>query len=667
MADLATYIGLYIRGDAQAKVEKLDHGFEQLSTRGARHMGVLSRSMGLAGQGVDALGNRYSALLSGAAGVGAAKYVGDLQERMNYMGITAGKSAEEMNALKQKVFQVAQMPDIRLDPAQLLDAVDTMVEKTGDLDFAMANLETMGRAMRATKAGGAEMGAWVSQLGEKFNIKTPEGILSAIDHSINAGKTGAFAFKDLASQGEKLTAAYASMGRTGPGAAAELDAMIQTVRKGVGSSEQATTAFEAMLRTFGDAKKLQDLKSVGIKVMDDKGQMRSALDLYKEIIFKSKGDVPKLSMIFDSEAMRAFSAGIAEFKNTGKLDSLDEFLNVASDGATVKADALRANSQNINASMTALTTAAKQFADVNLAGPVGELADAIGKLQPDQVQATMKAIAYGAVAIGGAVAVKKGVDAVRWTADTLTYIRGPKGAKTGGGKGGFATAAKGGFATGADAAAGLAGGGQAVPVIVTNWPGSIGAGPAGGDGGIGLNGKGGKPAAGSGSATTAAGSGSATTARGGLRGLASRGTRLAGGLLRRAGPLAAIGMGAYETIDGLMNGNNRDAVAAIGRAVGGAAGGVAGGALGSAVLPGVGTALGGVAGATAGSAGGEALFTKLYDWLAGEKAAEKEPVKVENKTELSLKLDLPPGFTAQAQTVSASNGMDVDLGQTIWG
>lgn len=642
MADLATYLGLYVKGDAAHKVDALEKGFERLSTRGAAHMGALSRSMGLAGQGLDKLANRYSALISGAAGAGAVKYTGDLQERLNYMGITAGKSAEEMEALKKKVFAVAQAPDIRLDPAQLLDAIDTIVEKTGDLDSAMVNIETMGRAMRATKAGGAEMGAWVAQLGEKFNIKTPEGILAAIDHSVNAGKAGAFAFKDLASQGERLTAAYGAMGRTGPEAAMELDAMIQMIRKGTGSSEQAATAFEALMRTFGDSKKLKQLQAVGIKVMDDKGNMRSGVELYKELITKSKGDAVKLSGIFDAEAMRAFNAGIAEFKNTGGLKSLDDFMNVSADGATVKADALRANSRNLNASMLALATGAKQFADVNLAEPVGELADAIGRLQPEQVQSTMKALAWGAAAIGGAIAIKKSVDAVRWTSDTLAYVRKGKGAK-----GGAAGALAG-------AAGAMAGGGQPVPVIVMNWPGGGLAGAVAGAAQDGISWAG-EPA-GKQAAKAAAGKG----AKGMIGRLASRGAGLAGGLLRRAGPLAAIGMGAYETIDALMSGDTRAALGGLGRAVGGGLGGAAGAAGGSLVMPGIGTALGGLAGATAGAAGGEALLTKLYDWLAGERDKKAEPAKVEGI--LGLDLRLPPGFSATLTSSQTTPGLDLDLG-----
>ena len=375
------------------------------------------------------------------------------------------------------------------------------------------------------------------------------------------------------------------------------------------------------------------------------------MDLYKELITKSKGDVSKLSTIFDSEAMRAFNAGITEFKNTGGLKSIDEFMGVASDGATIKADALRANAGNINASMTALATAGKQFADVNLAGPVTALADAIGKLQPEQVQSTMKALAYGAAAVGGLIAIKKGVDAVRWTADTVRYIKGGKGAK-----GGVAGALSG--------AAGSIAGGSPIPVMVVNWPG--GSNGLGG-GVVDLAGKD-KSAAGKSVIPTTASAVAPAAAGRGVRGMlgrvASRGGRVLGAVARRAGPALTVGLGAYDAIDSYLDGDKRSAIGAVGRTAGSLLGAVGGGALGSFAGP-LGTMAGGFAGSQAGGMGGEALAERLYDWLAGEKERKNEPTKVEST--VALRLDLPPGVTAQATNLSHSSGLDVDLGYTLGG
>lgn len=621
MSELRAYLGLYARGDASQKVKELDKGFEQLATRGAKHMGQLSRAAGVMGQGLDQLGNRYTALLSGAAGLGAVKMTGDLDERMTYLGINAQKTTAEMDGLKKKVFEVAQAPDIRVDPAQILDAIDVIVEKTGDLDMAEANIRNMALAIRAARLEGKDAGAWVAQLAEKFNIKTPEGVLAALDHSINAGKAGAFAFKDLATQGERVTAAYAAIGRQGPQAAAELDAALQMIRKGVGGPEQAATAFEALLRTLNDADKVKKLKSHGIKLTDpeDPKRMRSVVDIMKDVVVKSKGDMLKLSDVFDSEAIRALTAATAEWKQTGAFKSFDDFLGVASDGKTITEDAAR-GAKTFNAAWGSLAITGRKFADAHLTEPVRELADFIDKLDPARVEATMKALAIGATVVGGLVAVNKAVGVTRSTIDTFRYIRGGKG--------------KGGAAGLAGAAGALAGGAAgAVPVVVTNWPGAGGAGLAGAAADV---------------AGDAGGKGKVNAK--GLRGMASRAGRWLG---RGAGVLGGV-LGAVDAVSSFMDGDTRGAVGAVGRTIGG----IGGGALGSLLGP-VGTVAGGAGGAW----GGEKLFTALYDYFAGNKDQAKE---IKGGLEITVRSD--NGTTAQVTGLSSQTpGFELDVGRIAAG
>ncbi len=126
--------------------------------------------MSLMGSGLDRLGNRYTAVLSGAGGVGAVKAVSDLDTRFTYLGIQAGKTTEEMDALKRKIFEVAQAPDIRVDPAGITDAIGVIIEKTGNMQVATDNIRNIGLAMRATQAAGKDVGGVVAQFFEKAGI-----------------------------------------------------------------------------------------------------------------------------------------------------------------------------------------------------------------------------------------------------------------------------------------------------------------------------------------------------------------------------------------------------------------------------------------------------------------------------------------------------------------
>lgn len=623
-SELKTYLGLYTRGNAAAGVGQVGDAIEKLGQRGERQLGRLGRSMQVAGGMIDKLGNRYTALFSTAAAGATIKQVSDLDTRMAYMGITADKSAAEMDLLKQKVFAVANAADTRVDTGELFTAFETIVEKTGNFEMAEENLRNMALAMRATNSLGGDVGAWFSNLNEKFNIKSAEDMMAAVDHSINAGKSGAFAFKDLASQGERITAAYAAMGRTGPKAASELDAMMQMIRKGVGGPEQAATAFEAFMRTFSDANKLKLLKGRGIRVMDpnDPKVMRSAVDIMKELIVKTKGNTAKLSTIFDGEALRALNAAVIEYNQTGGFKSLDEFLNVAGDGQTVLNDAAR-GADTFGAALQSLHTEWQSFADKNLIGAVRGMADALNGLEPERVQETMRALAWGAGIVGGILATAKIIQAGQTIGRTAAWImRGPK---------------RNGAAAGAGASAADAGG--PMPVMVVNWP--------------------------AGGAVGAAGAGGAEGSANPARRAASRGSRW-GRLLSRAGGYLGRGNAALALTTGLIDGGMSAAagdtagvVGAAGRTGGALAGAGLGAALGS-VVPGIGTAIGGLVGGGLGAFGGEALMRGIYDWLAADNKAKAEPAKVEGGIRVDVRM--AEGLSANVGAVSASPGIDIDAG-----
>lgn len=625
MSDLATYIGLYVRGDASAKIAGIEKGFEQLSTRGARHMGQLSRSMDLVGQGLDKVANRYTALLSGAAGVGAVRQVSALDERFTRLGINADQSREHMDKLKQSIFEAAGKKEIRVDPTQILAAVEQIVEKTGDLGYATDSLETLGYVIQATGAEGQHVGALVSEF-KKLGIEGKGAILMAMDTLVTQGKAGAFTLQNLSSQGEKAVSAFAAMGYRGQGAVQAMGALLQVARMGTGSAEQATTAYENLLSTI--SKKSKELGKHGIQVFDKEAAkkglevFRPMPDILKEIITATKGKTTLLQDVFDVEAFRAITKIAAEYKDTQVFESLDKFNNISGDGTQLIKDSARA-AGTFGAALTQLTTEWTKFADANLTEPVRDLADLLNSLDPANVQATFKALAWGVGLVGGLIALKKGIDGVRWGMDTLRYVRGG----SAGGRGGVGGALGGGI-------------GGPTPVHVVNMP-------MGGMGG-----------AGGGSNY---GSAATTPAKGGAKGLlgsvAARGGKMLP-MLGRLGGAAAVVTGGVMMAGSLMDGDTRGAVGAGGSMAGGLAGAAAGAAIGS-VVPVIGTVVGGVIGGALGAWGGEAAMDRLYDAFMSK---EEKPTKVEG----GINVTVTAVGGATAQVIGTSTGeLPVDVGYTV--
>jgi hypothetical protein len=635
MSNLRTSITLDLIGNLEARSKRYAASLSSMARRGSRSLNMLKGTAARVGQGLDALGNRYTALLSGAAGAGTVRQVVTLQSRFTRLEIQAGATEERMAALRDRIYEAAQAPDIRVDPGAITSAIEAIVEKTGDLDFAEANIRNIGLAIQATGAAGRDIGGILAEL-QKMDIKSPDEVGEVLGNMNKQGKMGAFTLKDLAALGPRVITAYTAMGRGGTEALLEMNAALQMIRMGTGSSEMAATAFEATMRTLSDPAKLNKLSDAGIQVYEN-GVLRPINELMDEIIQKTGGDKIKLSRIFDAEAVRAFNQAAGEFKRSGSLESLDKFMAVQAGVAGLTKDSARA-AEDAAAAMTSLTTAWEKFAEHRLTGPIQSAAEALNALGSEGADQLMSGLAYGGAALGGAVLLRKGYTGTRGLIDMVRRARGR------GGKGSLS------------GLGGLGGMKLPLPVYVVNDKMSLMPGEMGGGAEYG-------------------GSGGRRSSKIG-RALSRRGSRLTRGLARsgkwlgRAGGALALAGTAYNLYDTWSNddANTADKVQATGSAVGGGLGGwggaTAGAAVGTMLLPGVGTALGaligGVGGALGGSWLGDAVGDLAGDWFGEEKP---EPAKADLKVELTAGPELMGMLRTSASVRQKGFGeIDVDSG-----
>ena len=410
MSNLRTSIILNMTGNLGNQSRAAGRDLHNMGQRGARAISLMNRGLSGLGRGLDALGNRYTAFITGAGAAGAVRMVANLERRMTRLGIQAGKSADEMERLKNAVYAASRDQGTLIDPGELLGAVEEITEKTGDLNFATENLKNFAAAIQATGAEGKSIGGIAAEF-QKMGIVEPKKVLEALDILTVQGKEGAFTLQNLADLGPRVVTAYTSMGRTGVPAIREMGAALQVIRQGTGSSEMAATAFEALIRTFGDANKIKLLGKQGIQIFDPaalkKGQevLRPINELMAEIIQKTNGRKSIMSQIFDAEAIRAFNAGISEYQRTGSVLSLKKFFSVQADGKTILADSARA-AKDFQSAMTYLTTSFQVFADRELTEPIKAVAGYLNSLEPGTVDRWMKMAKWIAILGGGAVAAR---------------------------------------------------------------------------------------------------------------------------------------------------------------------------------------------------------------------------------------------------------------------
>lgn len=418
---LVTDIVINLAGNLANKARQYGQSMNQFAANNQRAMNLLKMSTSAAGRGIDALGNRYVALGAAVAGGAAVRNFEQLDRRLSRVAIAADIGREKSKELYDEIQRVSNLKGIRIDPAEALSAVEEILTKTGDLDYAMSNLPNIATVIQATGAGGTEVGGIFTEF-KKLAIDSSEAAMKAIDTLNLQGKTGAFTLGNMAKEGPKIFAAYAATGRQGSDAVKELGAALQIIRQGVGSDAEAVTAFESIIRDLTRPETVKKLKQLGnIDVFDPeqlkqgKEVMRSLPVLIEEIVTKSKGLSTNLAGLnLTDEAKRALKPSIAEFVQTGDVKAFEQFMNVTGDGTTTVNDAAVA-AGDFAASLQLISNSWSQFSNQQLAGPIAELADAINSLEPDAVQNWLETGKNIAMVVGGLIAVKKGVDAFRWT------------------------------------------------------------------------------------------------------------------------------------------------------------------------------------------------------------------------------------------------------------
>ena len=439
---LVTDIVINLAGNLSNKARQYGQSMNQFAANNQRAMNMLKMSASAVGRGIDSIGNRYVALGAAVVGGSAVRGYSQLDRRISRIAIAADISREKSKDLYEEIQRVSNLKGIRIDPSEATAAIEEILTKTGDLDYAMANLPNIATVIQATGAGGTEVGGIFTEF-KKLAIESNDVAMRAIDTLNLQGKQGAFTLGNMAKEGPKIFAAYAATGRQGADAVTELGAALQIIRQGVGSDTEAVTAFESLIRDITRPDTVKSLKQLGnIDVFDPeqlkqgKEVMRSLPVLMEEIVTKSKGLSTNLAALnMTDEAKRALKPVIAEFVQSGDIKAFDEFLKVAGDGTTTMNDAAVA-SADFAASIQLISNSWSQFSNQQLAAPIAELADAINSLDPDAVQNWLETGKNIALVVGGLVAVKKGVDAARWTKGVWDAAKpGKKGGALGGAMG----------------------------------------------------------------------------------------------------------------------------------------------------------------------------------------------------------------------------------------
>ncbi|MQX36815.1 phage tail tape measure protein [Roseospira navarrensis] len=605
MADMKYSLAIDLAGNLATRARTMQGALGRLSAGGQQDLRRLGRAARSASDGLASLGNRYTALLTGAGAAAAIRQVASLQDQLAALRTSSGRSADEIKVLRERLFEIANNPAVRLDVSQLTAGLQEVYTRSSVLLDDEEGLLALGAAMRATGGDATSMGQLIANAITNLGIDDRGELIAYLSTINEQGKLAKLTLAELAREAPTIAAAYMRTGRTGLDAGREAMALAQIARASTGSGSEAATAVEGLMRTLSDPDVKAALGDMGIQVMDPENlnQMRAVPDILRDIVRATKGEVTESDALFknvftEEGAQAVLIPLLDEYRKTGELRLLDGLMEVEGTREQLFQDAaIRA--ETMSAALTSLSNAWQKFADQNLSGPIDDLARAISDLDPDTLDKTMRALAIGAGTLGALVV---GNQVVRTGAAVTTALSMRRMAGAAG-------------PTLAGAAAGMG----PTPVLVTNWPRRLGGGRAGAAG------------AGMAGAAGAVGAGGMGSAGATAAGTAALGQRLRLRLIGRAGGVTALGLGAVEAGMALADGDTRGAVEAGGGALG-AAGGAwvgaqVGGALGAATGPlapvmapagALGGAIaGGIAGSEIGREIADAAIEQLEKWGVG--------------------------------------------------
>jgi hypothetical protein len=561
-----------------------DQFSSKIQGAGVSVQGFADKAVGVANkvnQAFSGLAGTLGTLGVSIGALSAIKGVMDMDHRMARLGLTANASAREVNELKRQIFETAQMPDIKLNPDEIVSGLEVVMTKTGDLRYAEANIRNIALAIQASGESGAAIGSVFAEF-QKFGY-TAEQISALMDDMVAQSDQGAFTFAEFAKNAPAVFSAYSAIG-TSPEDIKKANAAMQILVAGTKSPEIAVTALNSAMAELSDPDKQKKLRMMGINVRDGvTHEFRDFNDIMFDIVSRAEqmGNADFFGTIFGTTSMQAVRAYMTQGERMyDSLVNLGDTTGLLQDKSETMANTAISNLEN-------LQTAFKNFTDKSITGPLQDLTALLNKLaeNPEKIEAGINGIA---IALSALALVKVGAGIVSFIAN-LKGIHG-----------------------GQNLAAGLsnAGGGAGIPVHVTNWGGAAGSSMMSPSGSAGLDPR----------ANNAANF--------------ARGAQTAG-LLTLVTVGISQAVGAYQktkAIEADTELSEREKSKAKGGAIGGAVGttvgtgagvlagsllaGKVGAMIGTAIAPGIGTAIGGAVGMIGGAAVG------WIGGILGKKAGE---------------------------------------------
>jgi phage tail tape measure protein, TP901 family, core region len=315
MASRISQLTVRLKDEVSGPAAKASRSIRQLDqaakNAGGRKTGFAASSASL-GRSALALGGASLSMygLSRAIGDTIGK-TADLDRRMTRLRVTAGASAAEMGAATAALQTLAVETALPLD--KVASGLEVLVAQGRSLSDSMSMIGAIARTAQASGSEVEDIAKTADSVGTNFKIAGAD-MQKAFDIMVEGGKAGQFELKDMARYLPSLAPAAAAVGLKGAEGLEQLVAMLQVVRKGTGTTEEAASSMNNIFQKMESEETAKRFGKFGVDLRKEMKEARkngrNLLEVFEELTAKAlKGDLSKLPQLFsDMEFARGMRA-----------------------------------------------------------------------------------------------------------------------------------------------------------------------------------------------------------------------------------------------------------------------------------------------------------------------------------------------------------------------
>ena len=392
-----------VAAKAQAAAAALDR--QTRAEKRARAAGALAADAHEAGRPARSLGP-LAGMFGGYEAASAYKQAAAFDRRLTMIGQTADASRGQIDALGGSLFKLAQETATPID--SLTGGLEALVAQGRSLKEAMDFLPSVARTAAATGSEVDDIAKSADAVSSNFGIAGKQ-MQAAFDIMAAGGKAGQFELKDMSRYLPSLAPAAKAVGLAGQQGLSDIVAMLQVIRKGTGSSEEAATSLTNIFQKMESEETVKRFKKMGVdlEAAMKKGRKegRNLIEVFEEAAQKAtKGDLSRLpNLIADQE----FGRGIrALLTYRGEWQKLSATIRATSAGAVLRD--LAQPTKDAQAAITRLENSWKAFTlTAARLGDAGGISKGLGDTSKefDQIARALERIneAYAKGGLKGAI------------------------------------------------------------------------------------------------------------------------------------------------------------------------------------------------------------------------------------------------------------------------